>query len=512
VPQLGSGFGSGYPQTIDTRQTFENMTTIIPDGPTRVDAEVLNDDLAATVNIETTLGTNPQGTFGSVAARLQQFLPGGGTTPLLFPFTSTTLVSIPGTTHRLATPTLFVQLYDNGTPSFALQPNTVSVDVLSYDVTITLATSQSGAVALAASAPQYTQNFTNQSTVTVLGSTHLLGTAFPLVAVYTQGGGTTQVLQAASVTVHPSTQDVTVTFGTPQSGALILSAAGPRHLTPFTSQTVVTIPGTTHLLASNALLYQIYDSGTPAALVEPDSVSVHPTTFDVTVTFLTPQSGTIALVRSTLISGLDFDIRDGGITDESAVRVYSDAGTLNLQMGSGDALTIANKHGDQKVTITDAGQVGLGTAAPAALLHLTADSALKPTTTTWTVVSDARIKEVLRPFMDGLALLLQIEPLWYRYNGRGGMRRDLQEHVGVLAQAVEPLAPYLISRSSARLDAEDEAETDLLTYNGHAMTFILINAVKELAAQNQVLLERVSALEAHHPPPTEEPTPSTTPP
>jgi hypothetical protein len=65
--------------------------------------------------------------------------------------------------------------------------------------------------------------------------------------------------------------------------------------TNFASVTSVTVPGTTHQLGTAKLIVGLYDNGSPASVVEPDSVMINPTTYDVLVKFATPQSGTIVL-------------------------------------------------------------------------------------------------------------------------------------------------------------------------------------------------------------------------
>ena len=88
---------------IDTKQTFRNGTASLPDSDTRVDAELANDSLTAIVQIETTLGANVQGAYGSVAARLDALEAGGtGGIPLtnVVAFTDQTVVSLPGTAHQ----------------------------------------------------------------------------------------------------------------------------------------------------------------------------------------------------------------------------------------------------------------------------------------------------------------------------------------------------------------------------------------------------------------------------
>lgn len=494
MAQLGSGNSSSYPVTIDTRQTFVNAPTSAPDSNTRIDSELVNDTLAAIINLETTLGANVQGDFGSVAARLQQFAPGGGSTPALFPFISRTSVIIPGTTHRLGSATLLVQVYDNQIPANAIVPEEVKIDRYTYDVTVTFATPTSGTVTLAVLTPQYTLAFTAATAVTILGTEHQMDTAALLVKLFDAGDPVWNLMIPADVTIDPVTFDVTVTFALPTSGSLILSGAGPRSVVTFTNQTALLITGTTHGLASKALLFQVYDNGNPVRLIEPMGLTVDPGTFDVTVTFAVPQSGALLLVRVSDISGKDFDLRDTGVTDSTATRVYSSAGLLNLQMGSGDATVFRNRLGQVLMTLAHAGNLGIGTHAPAHQLHLSTDDAAKLATSVWTITSDPRLKEVLGPFVDGLAALLQFEPVRFKYNGKGGIPRDNKEHVGILADAVQQIAPYMVSTRRGQIDVGGEM-TAILEYNGHAMTFILINAIKELAAANTDLTARVVALE-----------------
>jgi hypothetical protein len=50
--------------------------------------------------------------------------------------------------------------------------------------------------------------------------------------------------------------------------------------------------------------------------------------------------------------------------------------------------------------------------------------------------------------------------------------------------------PECISTFKGKLDATDAEETEMYNYNGHAITFALINAVKELKAEIDVLKAR----------------------
>ena len=65
----------------------------------------------------------------------------------------------------------------------------------------------------------------------------------------------------------------------------------PNYGKSFTSATTLSISGAEHLLSTNNLVVTCYDASTPARMIEADSITVDPTTYNVTVTFAQPQSG-----------------------------------------------------------------------------------------------------------------------------------------------------------------------------------------------------------------------------
>jgi hypothetical protein len=129
--------------------------------------------------------------------------------------------------------------------------------------------------------------------------------------------------------------------------------------------------------------------------------------------------------------------------------------------------------------------VGIGTVSPSYQLQLSTDSAAKPGTNTWTIASDARIKKDIRPFTDWLSVINGIDPVMYRYNGKAGFAPDGKDYIGVVAQDIEKVAPYTVSTYKAKLNANDTNEAELLNFNSHALTFALINSVKELDSENR---------------------------
>lgn len=83
------------------------------------------------------------------------------------------------------------------------------------------------------------------------------------------------------------------------------------------------------------------------------------------------------------------------------------------------------------------GNVGIGTTAPAYQLHLSTDSDGKPSTNTWTIASDARVKTDIHDFADGLDIVCGIRPVTYRYNGKAGFTDTKRVNIGIIGQEIK---------------------------------------------------------------------------
>ena len=140
--------------------------------------------------------------------------------------------------------------------------------------------------------------------------------------------------------------------------------------------------------------------------------------------------------------------------------------------------------------ISGGGEVGIGTSSPTYQLQLSTDSAAKPTSALWTIASDERIKENINPYKKGLQELLKINPITYDYNGLGGFAKG-KGGVGIIAQEIIDILPNSVSSIKAKLYETDEEETDILNFNGHELTYVLINAIKEQQVQIEDLKARL---------------------
>jgi hypothetical protein len=132
----------------------------------------------------------------------------------------------------------------------------------------------------------------------------------------------------------------------------------------------------------------------------------------------------------------------------------------------------------------------IGSAAPRAFLNLFVHNAYKDGGGTWGTLSDARTKyKTDKPFTDGLQVLLQMQPVTYKYNGQYGTPKD-KEFVGFRAEPLLEIAPQMVGTLKIKKTGKDsDPEEDIFTVNTSELDYILLNAIKELHA-------RVSILEA----------------
>lgn len=141
------------------------------------------------------------------------------------------------------------------------------------------------------------------------------------------------------------------------------------------------------------------------------------------------------------------------------------------------------------------GNIGIGTTSPSYQLQLFTDSAAKPNGGSWTNPSDIRIKENITSFTDGLSVIQQINPVKYTLNGKAGTPKGLNG-IGVIAQEVKDVAPYTVSEYKAKLNENDTNDTELYAFNPSALTFVLINSVKELDAKNMEQQKQIKQLKS----------------
>jgi hypothetical protein len=120
------------------------------------------------------------------------------------------------------------------------------------------------------------------------------------------------------------------------------------------------------------------------------------------------------------------------------------------------------------------GKVGINAVDPS--VALVVNGAAVNLTGAWGVYSDERLKTDVAAFDDGLDVVMGLDPVMFRYNGKEGLSAD-ERQVGLIAQQVEEVAPYMVStHDGADLD-------DVRVMSAQALPYLLINAIQELEAK-----------------------------
>ncbi len=134
-------------------------------------------------------------------------------------------------------------------------------------------------------------------------------------------------------------------------------------------------------------------------------------------------------------------------------------------------------------------RLGIGKLGPGGQLELSLDQGRKPSTSTWTIVSDARLKNIDGEYTKGLQEIMQLRPLTYHYKNAEGRTFDEQvlagEAIGFTAQEVQKVFPECVSKD----------EDGYLALNIHAILIAQVNAIRELGQQQTIKDSKIEALQ-----------------
>ncbi len=166
-----------------------------------------------------------------------------------------------------------------------------------------------------------------------------------------------------------------------------------------------------------------------------------------------------------------------GASYNYGARIYADGADNNIGLHSEVPVGTGNFSG-----IFLGGNVGIGLSNPTHMLEVIGDIAVDGTAyktgqAKWTSWSDERLKKDVKDFVDGLDIIQQIRPITYKYNGKAGIKNTDKEFVGVIAQELQKVAPYMVSEKE--VTDEDGVIETYLAVNPSALDYIFINAVKE---------------------------------
>ena len=163
--------------------------------------------------------------------------------------------------------------------------------------------------------------------------------------------------------------------------------------------------------------------------------------------------------------------------------------TYAIEVGNNRGLyTVGNEFTDG----FQSSRVGIGTTSPDQTLSVNGNAS-KSGGGTWATFSDRRVKKNIRQYEKGLDEILQIKPVIFNYNDKSGYSNTQKDYVGVIAQDIEGVLPSTITRYD---DSNGPSGlSDKRQFDSSEVLWALVNAVKELQAQNEALKARIKQLE-----------------
>jgi len=145
------------------------------------------------------------------------------------------------------------------------------------------------------------------------------------------------------------------------------------------------------------------------------------------------------------------------------------------------------------LTVLKNGNVGIGVDAPTYTLAVSGTAA-KTGGGSWSNLSDRRLKDIQGEYPKGLNEIVALQPVMFTYKKDNPLQLNSNEQqIGFVAQEVQAIFP----------EAVNENSSGYLDFNMHPVNVALVNAVKELKAENDKLkttlnelLERMANMEA----------------
>lgn len=131
------------------------------------------------------------------------------------------------------------------------------------------------------------------------------------------------------------------------------------------------------------------------------------------------------------------------------------------------------------------GNVGIGVANPSFQLQLSQNSAAKPTSNTWTISSDERLKTDIETLDGSLERLLALRGVSFRWRDPEAMGGHHGSHAGLIAQNVEQVFPEWVG-----LDPRGYKTVTVTGFEG-----LVAEALRELRAEKDA---EIAALRTEH--------------
>src|SRR5437868_4621944 len=142
--------------------------------------------------------------------------------------------------------------------------------------------------------------------------------------------------------------------------------------------------------------------------------------------------------------------------------------------------------GTERMRITSAGRVGIGTTTPDQVLSVNGDAS-KSGGGSWQTFSDERLKRIIGPFNSGLNAVLRLQPLRYEYKPNNALGLTaVGERIGFGAQTVQKVIPEAVTTTAS----------GYLMVNNDPIIWTMLNAIKEQQKEIVELKRQIRHLRA----------------
>lgn len=307
-----------------------------------------------------------------------------------------------------------------------------------------------------------------------------------------EGANTTIQMQINGVDVAtlndipgtPTLQEVVEEGNTVSGGNSIVITNGPSLRTDIYASNISMFNSTNFLdIYPNSIFFQKQLGSGSVELKFPNTIN------DTRVIEFPNASGTIALINDLVTPNLQ-QVTDEGSTTTNSVVITSGGNSGLTVEGFKNGITGQNNAawigGWGVKGYSENGYGVYADCGPEASAGIYASSAVKPGGGSWAASSDSRIKENVGIYSKGLEHILLVAPVTYDYNGKGGMPKSAG-YIGVIAQEIKDVFPETITTYKSKLEETDTEDTDLYRFDPSALIYALINAVKELKAEIELL-------------------------
>jgi hypothetical protein len=188
---------------------------------------------------------------------------------------------------------------------------------------------------------------------------------------------------------------------------------------------------------------------------------------------------------------LQFDrYYDGGFRSSDAgsnFAIYKTNDLLDFQYAAGIAQGAVIPI-QSALAITATGNVGIGTQNPTQNLSVNG-TAGKTGGGSWSTFSDRRVKTDIQTYSKGLNEIMEINPVTFKYKKNSGYSNTSKDYVGIIAQEIEQVLPSMVDQID---DSQGPSGlSDKRVFDSSELIWTLINAVKELKAENDLLKEKL---------------------